>query len=244
MPRLSQHQIALITKHLANHKSLNFIKLLTGIGKTTIYYYMKKRNGKSIPEVTINTSNLELIGEIVGIFAGDGNYYYDSSKWETKIRFYFNEKETLLSDYYFERLFLFANKRPFDYNGKSVRIFEFKSKKIGTFLKEYLSWTGKKGYTIHLSKPALCKNKKFALGFLRGLLDSDGYVRKGRKEIYFGSVSIALADDFCRCLDTFHLPYVRYIQKRVKYADFHKVRLSGNSVDSFLIRIKPLKGYV
>ena len=42
-------------------------------------------------------------------------------------------------------------------------------------------------------------NKDFCLGFLRGLLDSDGYISKNHKEITLGSISSYLVQDFVAC---------------------------------------------
>jgi len=243
MSRLNSRKKSKILQLINQGGSLNKIKGITGVGKTTIYYYMRKLKGKKIVPVKIIFSDIELIGEVVGLFAGDGQYFYDKKRWDRRIRIFFNSKEDVLIRYYLKSIKRLINKFPRVYLHKSVRIMEVKSKEFSNFILGYVSFGNKKVRTIQLKDKNLLKNKNFTIGFLRGLIDSDGYVRKGRKEIYFGSISKNLFTDFLKGLDFFKFDYKCYLQKRKGYQDFYKVRLTGNEVDRFIKLIKPLKRF-
>jgi len=228
--------------YLKEGRSLSYITSKTGIGKTTVYYHMRKLHGRKIKQIVIDLDNLERIGEIIGFFAGDGNYYYDSARWETRIRFYFNKNEKKVIEYYAKSLEMLIQKKPLIYPRPSIIILEVKSKSFAQFLFGYLVWKPHdKIKTIGLKNKGLLHNKKFLKGFLRGLLDSDGYVRKGRKEIYYGSASQSLFQDFVTGLNYLKIKYKVYLQTREGFADFHKVRLSGEEVDKFVKLIQPIK---
>ena len=136
---------------------------------------------------------------------------------------------------------MLTSKLPRFYDGKTIIIMELKSKELANFVSKYLSWENKKTKTIRLRNREFLKNKEFLIGFLRGLIDSDGYVRKERKEIYFGTVSKELSNDFIKALDELNLIYKTYIQKRKGCSDFHKVRIADNEVSKFCKKIRPIK---
>jgi len=228
-------------KMIIEGKSLNEISKITNLSKTTIYYYMRKKLGRKYPLMDLNNNDLELVGEAIGFFAGDGSLFHDLKKGQWHVRFIFNKNEIKVINYYIESLKRLTGKIPFRHYGKSVTILYYNSKVLGNFCSDYLKWEDKKVSTVRLRDKNLLLNKKFIVGFLRGLIDSDGYVRKGRKEIYFGSVSKKLSDDFVKGLEFFGLNSKIYIQRRTKHLDFNKVRLSGEEVDKFISIVRPIK---
>ena len=222
-------------------KSLNKISKVTGIKKTTIYYYMRKKLGRKYLPLTLRLEDLELVGEVIGFFAGDGGLFHDLKRGQWHVRFSFNKNEVKVIEHYTESLRQFTGKRAFRYDNESVTILYYNSKILSKFYSDYLEWEKRKGVTVRLRDKNLLKNKKFITGFIRGLTDSDGYVRKGRKEIYFGSVSEKLSNDFVKGLEFFGLKSKTYIQKRVNHLDFNKIRLSGLEVDKFISIFHPIK---
>lgn len=222
-------------------KSLNKISRNLSIGKTTIYYHMRKIRGKKYQPPELKLNNLELIGEIIGFFCGDGQYINNRERWDQRIRFHFNAKENLIIEHYRKSLNFLTGRLPTLFLSNSVRIIQIHFKEFCQFILDYTNFSDKKTKTIELRKKDLLKNRRFVIGFLRGLLDSDGYVRKGRKEIYFGSISSKLFTDFLCGLNHFHFKYKTYLQKRVGRSDFYRVRLSGSEVDRFIHLIKPIK---
>lgn len=47
--------------------------------KSVVYYWFVKEKGKKIKPIKICNDLEEEIGEIMGVFAGDGNFYLDSN---------------------------------------------------------------------------------------------------------------------------------------------------------------------
>lgn len=92
--RLTKQEIERITELIKEGKSLNSITKLTGKSKTTIYYYFRNIKGKTTQPINIETEDDGLIGEFIGLFAGDGcaditNDY----KYRTYLYFNITEKE-------------------------------------------------------------------------------------------------------------------------------------------------------
>lgn len=241
MARLSSDQIKVVRGLISEGKSLNQIRSMTNIGKTTIYYHMRKMNGRKIKLVVLNDKDLEVVGEFIGFFAGDGSYFRNPDQWEHRIRLTFNQNEYTLMEHYRQSLARLITKQPNLYRAPSVLIVDVRSKILGEFILRYLKWSGKKVKTICLRDRKFFLDREFLISFLRGLLDADGYIRKGRKEIYYGSISFDLASDFAQGLDILKIPYKRYTQKRKNCADFYKIRLSGTDVDRFVSLVAPLK---
>ncbi len=221
--------------------SLNKLSSKLGLSKTTIYYHVRKIKGKRFFPIQVRTDNDEKIGEFIGLFAGDGHYSFDND-YEHRIKISLSENEELVINHYvsvFEYLF---GKKPRLYHNKKVITLEIISRNVIDFIKMYLKWGKKKTRSIHL----LTTNKlseNFIKGFIRGLIDSDGYVRKGRKEIYFGTISTKLLENFILCIKYFDFKFKVYYQKRPNHSKFYKVRLTGDEVSRFCKIIKPIKSY-
>lgn len=241
MTRLSSEVKQLIIREVHKGKSLNKIAELTKLGKTTVYYYMRKITGKKYVPLELKLTDTEVIGEVIGFFAGDGRYAVSNKGWDRRILFYFNKDEIPVINYYRDSIAKIIGKLPTLMEQKSVKIVQVHIRVFCDFIISYLSFQKRKVKTIQLKDKMLLKNKKFIRGFIRGLTDSDGYVRKGRKEIYYGSISKNLFSDFLKGLDFFGLKYKVYVQKGRGYSDFYKVRLSGEEVDKFIDLISPAK---
>ncbi len=243
MTRLSSKVKDKIISLIKRGKSLGKIINLTGTKKTTIYYYMRNIRGMKYTPVKLNLENKEIIGEAVGVFAGDGYYANDKKRWDRRIKICFNKNEENVIKYYqrsFEKL---AGKAPSIVTSKSIKIMQLHSGKFCDFILSYVDFGQRKVATIELKNKKLLKERSFVKGFLRGLIDSDGYVRKSRKEIYYGSISNKLFKDFLDGLDLFGFKYKTYLQKSA-YSDFHKVRICGDEVDKFIKIINPAKAII
>lgn len=192
MKRLSEEEKFHIISLMKNGKSLNHISKLIGKGKSTLYYHYKKTFGKKYKKITIPKKDL-FIGELLGLFVGDGNLYYDKKKNRYSVRFFFNFQE---KNYVKELINFFHKnfqKRPHLSRVKNVLVLRYYSKELSTFIKEYVGWgisldkrgANQKSRTVFLKKDNYSNN--FKIGFLRGFLDSDGYLSD--KKILFGSAS-------------------------------------------------------
>lgn len=240
MLRLSNSQKNKIIALSNRGASLNQIEKLMDISKTTIYYHVRKKFGKKIKEVTIDNSNERKIGEFVGLFAGDGSYFFDKEKYLYRVRIYLNKNERNVLQYYTKLLEKLFGKPPNVFYYKSIAILDFRSKVIVNLLKSYLKWRRNKTYTIGL-KDYNKLSIQFLKGFAKGLIDSDGYVRCGQKEIYFGSTSPALNKNFVDTLKLLDIKYKCYVQKRTNRHVFYKTRIPSDEVTKFIRIINPIK---
>lgn len=120
----------------------------------------------------------EEIGEICGIFCGDGNL--DKTKPFIRIYIALDEKEYaghvsgLLSKFV-------GRKVKIHRDSKNVWIVYVFSEKLQNLIKKYLKWKNNKSRTVRLAK--INYSKSFLKGFLRGLLDTDGCLNQGQAEI-------------------------------------------------------------
>jgi hypothetical protein len=195
MKRLKKLEIDQVTSLIKEGKSLGYISRLTGRNKSTLYDYYKKILGKKYKDITIPENDL-FIGELVGLFVGDGNLYFDKKKYCYDVRFFFNIKEETYVKELVKLFDLHFLKKPHIGRTKNVLIVRYFSKKLFNFLKEYVGWgisLDKRGAN-QKSRTVFLKNKDYAkdfkIGFLRGFLDSDGYLSD--KKILFGSSSEAI----------------------------------------------------
>lgn len=87
----SKKEIKKIKRLARQEKSVNNIKNKLKLPKSTVYYHFKKEVGQKQKEnQPVIPDNQDFKGEFCGIFAGDGNYYYDKKKGEYRIRICLN----------------------------------------------------------------------------------------------------------------------------------------------------------
>lgn len=245
MKRLDNNEKKKIITLIKEGKSLNYISNLMGRRKSTLYPYYKKTMGKKLSEVTIDESDELFIGELVGLFVGDGSLYYDKICGKYGVRFFFNFAEknyvnNLAS--LFERKF---NKKPNIYRAKNVLIVRYYSKKLFAFLKEHVGWNmpknligNKKSRTVFLRKENY--SEEFKKGFLKGFIDSDGYFSP--KKILFGSTSEKImkqTESFLSGLDYKYYKLSFYKDKRRNGAGIWHLYVHKRERDKFLKEVNP-----
>lgn len=81
MKRLSKDEILRINNLIKEGKSLNHISSLTNKNKSTLYHHYKKLMGKKNKDIELNFSDDDFIGELIGLFVGDGYLFYNKKKW-------------------------------------------------------------------------------------------------------------------------------------------------------------------
>lgn len=218
-------------------KSLNNINKSTGIGKSTLYFHYKKIKGKKTIPIRINLSNQDSLGEFIGMFAGDGNFYFEKKKYQYKIRIYLGLYEKQYRAHVKQFLTKLFSKAPRAYERMSggVEVIEYYSKEIYELIKKYLVWDENKTKTIRL-KDISNLNKDFLIGFIRGLFDTDGGIHKPKNKAAFGTASELLANQIREILIMQGLPpgYYKYKDK-----DFWYIDLYGKRTDKFMKLIKP-----
>lgn len=219
--------------------SINKITKKLNIPKSTVYYYYRKIKGRKIKTINIK-NDVESIGEFIGLFAGDGNFFKDKN-YHYRVSLYFNSKsEEGLKNEVKEMLTILFNKKPNDnLRCDGIFILSYSSKQIYLLLKKYLTWqiNKKKTYSICLKYKKI--TKKFKIGFLRGNLDSDGYLTKNK--INFDSSSFKLIKDIMSFLKDLSINYTysKVLDKRPNRAIMHHITVKDRG--KFLELIKPRK---
>lgn len=234
-PTELEHVVSLINDGLP----LKQIARLTGRNKTTVYHHFRKIKGKTMKPVIFDVQDDERVGEFIGLFAGDG--CADKTKpwvYRTRLCFGLKEKEFIKELIEVVLLPLFG-KRPCVICQDTRLNVNYYSKDIYDFVEKYLEWDklAKKTYSVRLRHTN--HSREFMIGFLRGCLDSDGYV--SQKKITFASVSTPLIDNIHKFLSKFKIRHSVYVSKSKKpnKRDMYFVYISKQEHCKFLNIIKP-----
>jgi len=189
MKRLDEKQKKLIKQLTMKSCSINKISNELKTSKSVVYYCYKKFFGKRLKEIQINDKLEEDIGEIVGAFAGDGNFYLDKN-YRYRIRFSFSGNEIKYAKNISETFKKIYEKPCRIYNYQNVTIVDIYGKKISDHIKSFLTWDKNKTSTVRLTKSPSFHSLDFLKGFCRGLFDSDGWTTKNNLMISCISVRL------------------------------------------------------
>ena len=223
--------------------SINKIRRITGAAKSTIYHHYKRLKGKKTKALTFKFKNDNELGEFLGIFAGDGNcfvrddYHYTVriclGAYEVGYRLYMEKQ---LQKWFTRKPQVFYTR----YKGKpSGYTYWYYSKALYTLLRTYLLWEGKKTYTVRLKNLTLSK-KQFNIGFLRGLIDTDGNFYKPKNRVSYSTVSALLAQQAHKIMTiNCKVNPHHQILKKVGKADLHTLTVHGKEATNLLETVKP-----
>lgn len=241
--RLNNIQIGKIRKLVEEGKSLNQISRLLNIKKTTAYYHFRKIKGKTIsgPKISFNSSGE--LGEVVGIFTGDGSFYFDPKDYHYQVRIHFginNINYLRCVKELFERSF--GKKFLIKKDGTKKLVLQIYSKYIADFFFRYLDFNGSnKSKTVCLKKRFL-KDKGFTKGFLRGLLDTDGTISKTKTgiKIAFYTSSDKLAQQIS---DSLNILKIKHGITSAKNRDGqYNIYIFKKDNDKIIKLLQPFKG--
>lgn len=186
-------------------------------------------------------------GEIAGIFAGDGSQYYEpkAGHYENNIHFGGHSYHYAL---YVKSLFEEFFKKKFMFRKETFGRYRLRthSKEIYHFFKNYLEYTPQiKHSTVKLK--SLDFPKEFKIGFLRGLIDTDGtmYCSKQTKRVKlsFYTTSEELSKQICAILNELEVNNGFCVNKRKGRNEkpVYNVYILSKHNDRFINLIKPLK---
>lgn len=236
MIRLNESEKEQMNKLIRENTSINNISKIINKSKSTIYYYYIKIKDKKFAKVKFNYSDEDL-GEFLGIFVGDGGFYFDKFRYKYIIRVYTglldkNYNDDLIK--FFSKIF---GKKPHNYIRfkDNVCILSYHSKDIYLLLKRYLDWNGIKTYSINIKEPHK-HSKDFYIGFLRGLFDTDGNFYKPKKRVSYGTVSSKLAFQVNEIMNKLGFYPTSYINKK---EHFYTLNLHGTPAMDFLGFVRP-----
>lgn len=238
--RLIKNQIDKINEFSKSGRSLNWISNKLSLPKTTVYYHFRKIRRRTIEPINLSLKDLELVGEFIGLFAGDGGFF-QAPRSQYRVHLFFNQTERkFIEDLISHVLMPLFNKKPHIFKHGSALKLHYSSKKIYQLITNYLVWDEKspKTYTIRLKERA-CLPREFVKGFIRGSLDSDGHFSD--KRITFSSVSPLLIEDISWALDLFNIQHAQrvYIEKRENRKNLHYIEVGRIKYNSFVKIISP-----
>jgi intein/homing endonuclease len=228
--------------------SLNKISKRMGLYKSTIYYYYKKIKGKRYTKPNIKPvvyNRLE--GEIVGIFAGDGSQHLEQKSYSYAVSVCFGNKnydyalyvKTIYDNYFGKKISLLRNTE------NSIKLFT-KSKDIFFHFHNYLDFDKRiKHSNVRLK--TLKFPDEFLLGFIKGFLDTDGWISKAKDRtnprIGFSTTSNKLALQIKEILNKFQIKCGMYTINRSHRGEktMYNIQIWKESTDIFLNKVKPFK---
>jgi hypothetical protein len=231
---------------IKNGHSINEIVKITGLGKSTIYFHYKKLKGRKNKKIEFKFKSDNEIGEFLGIFAGDGSYSKDKKKYHHCIRIYTGYYEREYAKKVYNNFSLWFNKKPMNYILKfkgrpTVVVNSYYSKELLILIQKYLKWEGKKTYSVELRDLNL-KNKQFNIGFIRGLIDTDGSLDRKRNRLSFSTVSTVLVKQAERIIESLlgkRPKHYIIIDKRGIRKDLHIITVHGKNAKDLIDIIKP-----
>lgn len=239
--RLSSEEILLIRNLTLEGKSLNYLSNLIGVDKTTIYYQVRKFKSRIKKEFNPTGLTDYQIGELIGAFAGDGSYTYllndknDVRKGaQHRIRYHLSLKDDYLYALYLRDLLIKLNLNPHLYKRESNGTIDvaISSRLFIDLIREYLIWEGKKTYSVRLKNNLSSYSDDFLKGFVRGLMDTDGYVEISNPGIT--CVSQQLIRDLRSIFDKYKIDYKYSIRKHNDHRrNGHLVRVYRGSLDDY-----------
>ena len=248
MKRLTIFQKQRIINLINDGISINKISELTSRAKSTIYYYYKKIKGKKTKPLNLRPEFTEKEGEIVGIFVGDGCQVFSklNYNYSTDISFGIKNYDYLfyvksMYEGYFKKKFYIVR-----YKDRNVRI-KTSSKELFEYFHYYLDYNCHiKHSTVKLK--SLDAPLEFKIGFIRGLLDTDGCIFYSKKEkrtrISFMTTSEELAKQVKIILNNdFDIPANIYLIRREHKGekDIYNINVLSKGIGKFLRIFRPFK---
>lgn len=240
--RLTPEQISRIISMRKSGISTRKIAVAVNLPRERVLYHCIKHCGRKMKIVDIDASKIEKndehLGEFLGIFCADGHYYKSQHKYVTRISLSQDETEyaeTLVN--LFRKIF---GKKPIILTDRTRHIITLKyhSKKLMFLFEKYLSWEGKKTYTIKLK--SMNHSKDFYRAFVRGFLDCDGYKSKhNRITLFCVSKRIMLQIRKMIISIGFHPEFQKYVDKRGNRKPLYFVIIRAEDGIRFLKYIKP-----
>ena len=229
--RLSSEDLLTIRQLTNEGKSLNYLSKLMNLGKPTIYYQVRKFKPRIKKDFIVNLKDFQ-IGELMGAFAGDGNYYHDKVG-KHRIRYFLTFSKERDYANYLTNLLRQLNLNPHIIErDNSVLIVTINSKEYIEFIRTYLTWEEDKTFTIRLKKDISAYSDEFLRGFARGLMDTDGFMNASNAAC--ACISERLIDNLSDIFSKHNLEITRSTLVRGgNTRPLHFVRVRRNSLDNY-----------
>ena len=254
MRRLKKEEILQIKNLAKGGFSLQEVSKKLGIPKSTAYYHSNKYL-KKMSRIDLKKLFDWERGYIIGLFAGDGYFNFIQKNYSYILRFYFNRKKDQKVVQKLGYLIEKCGSKFHTFSSKEANCLEVRicSKKIIEFIKNYISFKkgkGNKSTRKNLIEPKIW-SKEFKLGFIGGIIDSDGFTGFDKKKYvrcFISTSSNYMASQILEILNELDLNPSCYINKRKNSkTDFKKnflyiIRISTPKFISNIDKIKSVKG--
>jgi hypothetical protein len=248
MPKMPVSKKEKLKELIMKGQSINKISEELSIAKSTIYYTYKKLKGKKFILPFFKLEKNEIEGEIVGIFAGDGSQYFHkrTGHYEVNVHFGVKSKEyALYVQQLYESFFNHSFRLREEKNGRILRL-KIESKIVYGYFKNYLDYEPRiKHCTVKLN--SLNYPLAFKIGFIRGLIDTDGSVlyKKDRRypRVSFSTTSKNLASQVCLLLKELDVGYGYVVLDKSlrNEKNIELIYILAKDTDKFLNIVKPFK---
>lgn len=187
--RLSVEEIEEIQRLARTGLSLEKISSKLNLGKSTVYYHARPYCRKQTT-LNLNALTMKEKGYVVGVFVGDGNILWKAEKGQYGMKITLDNDRDQDIAQYLRLLFAKAEKKSTtrtEGNSLSFRVF---SKKLVEFLLNSVSIVKQHNSQRNIKTIINYKNwdSEFKIGFISGLLDSDGYVFHSKKGKHYGAI--------------------------------------------------------
>ena len=175
MNRLSSKEKVVIISMIKRGRSLNQISRVTGRSKTTIYYHMVRIRGKTNIDKLKIPDDPSILSEFLGAFAGDGSFHKGKNGKYTFIISLSRQFDNEYADYWVEVFKKKFNKDLKKYTYDNVIRLKLLSKRLYQTVDSFLVMKNKT-YDVMLKGKINEYSDDFLSSFVRGLMDTDGYV--------------------------------------------------------------------
>ncbi len=179
-----------------------------------------------------------ILGEFLGVFSGDGSYFYDKKTGHHTIRIHLNANEDHKYALYLKNLIEehFNKKVNMYYQSKTQLILSFYSKKIFDLIDSFLN-IKEKTKNICLKNNIEEYSKEFLACFVRGVFDTDGSIQKYR--IRVKTISEKLMKQVSHILSKFNINHklVKVVDFRLNCRDCYEITIKKSEFKKFLSQI-------
>ncbi len=236
--RLERRTLDAILRKYGEGKSLRQVSRETGLSRTTIYYHVRKRFGRKLVQLIFDQTPTAELGEFLGLFATDGCFYIDKKRYHYTLTITLSKYQFPYAKVVQGMIGRIVGKRPrLDVKAKSIQLV-MRGKSILSFLRRYLSWEGRRTYSIRFRRSSFRLGKEFLRGVVRGLIAGDGNVYPPKRRISFGVVSRRLALQFLWLLHKFGMTASIYSVRYENRKTLYHVHASGlENAEKFKLRI-------